>query len=129
MGIDAVIKAVGPVTDDQLAEANARVTEWIRHGLWAEPGNTALERYAWEDDTIEVTSWWRYYGPGYERGPWPDIYRCIRAVQAWLPQCRVYYGGDSSDHVDEVTDEFLREMWAHYSGPDSDACRQALAPR
>jgi len=120
MGVDVVIKAVGHVTDEQLAEVNARMVEWITDGLYLEDDCEALNRDEYEPDTLEVSTWWRYYGPGHERGPWPQIYRCIRAVQAWLPQCRVYYGSDASDEVTEVTDDYLASIWAHYNGSEGD---------
>lgn len=54
--------------------------------------------------TIEVKTLWRYYGKGYERGPWPDI----REMGDWLATmlgetAEVRYGGDTADEWEFLT--------------------------
>lgn len=68
----------------------------------------------------------RYYEPGYERGNWPKIYGCIRAIQRLFPGAIIRYGSDSDHWRDRpiVTDEFLESVWEHYMGPDGHAYRR-----
>ena len=66
---------------------------------------------------VNVCTMSRYYGPGYERGPWPDIYGAIRTLQAAFPEAKVFYGGDTSDDGIECTGEYLAEIWEHFLGP------------
>lgn len=57
----------------------------------------------------------RYYGPGYERGDWPNIFAVFMWLKANIPECFVWYGGDSSGvEAEEMTPEFLNRMWQHY---------------
>jgi hypothetical protein len=59
----------------------------------------------------------RFYGKGYERG---DLVS-IAAVAHWLhrvwPKSTVFYGGDSSDELDEWTPEFEADLWNHMASP------------
>jgi hypothetical protein len=52
-----------------------------------------------DEQLIRVHMHHRYYGPGYERGPWPEI----RATAEWLEMRfaghEVWYGGDSGGIV------------------------------
>lgn len=76
---------------------------------------------------LEIGSAYRFYGPGYERGYWPQIYGALRALMAMYPDKRITYGGDGYD-VDQnpdVTPERLDEIWAHWLGPDGDAYLRA----
>lgn len=45
---------------------------------------------------IRVHLWTRYYGPGYERGDWSIIRATAEFLEAAIPGCEVWYGGDSS---------------------------------
>ena len=133
MGIDVNLYAEGVVSDEELAAA----IEYLRHRLdyfvW-QPSHgeerSILTRRGWSsspdpDGTrIEVNTLERYYGPHYERGCWPRIYGAILLLRAALPQCTIYYGGDTSDDGLEATDELLTEYWAHFLGPDGDAYRR-----
>ena len=65
----------------------------------------------------------RYWGPGYERGDWPSIYGAIRLLQTAFPTARVFYGGDSDDAAEEVTEDLLQEMWEHFMGPNGNNSR------
>lgn len=62
---------------------------------------------------IEAYTLDHYYGPGYERGHWPTIYACIRALQHVSNGGSVFYGGDSLDpsEASECTDVFLSSLW------------------
>jgi len=60
----------------------------------------------------------RYYGPGYERGPWPMICGVIMSLMASSNVKRVWYFGDHSymDQCanDHLTIEKVNEISAHY---------------
>lgn len=64
--------------------------------------------------THELSSCTRYYGIGYERGPWPDIAAYLLELLADPNVEAVGYGGDSSDHRETVTLEWLTQMNLHY---------------
>ena len=56
-----------------------------------------------------------YYGPGYERGYWPEVAAVLEFLRRRLPGGRVWYGRDDSDWVREVTAESLDALWAHWA--------------
>jgi hypothetical protein len=110
MGIDVNLYAIGTVTDDELTAANAFLAE--------REVRATLSRYRWRHDRIEADmNGARYYGPHYERGPWPEIHLAIVSVAAALPNCVVHYGGDTDPESPEATPEALAEIWAHWLSP------------
>lgn len=123
MGIDVNLYAVGEVTDEELAEAEAYMQARISGIAWRDGGDaTILVRSKYADDgRIEVNTGHRYYGPGYERGPWHTISAAILCLRVALPNCQVFYGGDSSDDGLLADDDLLTEYWLHFLGPDGDA--------
>lgn len=123
MGVDVNCYAVGDVSDEQLEQANLFLTERRVTGGY-DDDRPPLVRYDHPDgERIEWATLDRYYGPGYERGWWPNIYNGIRCIRAALPQCAVYYGGDTMDYAPEATDEWLNSIWDHWLGPDGMAYR------
>lgn len=64
--------------------------------------------------THELSSMTRYYGPGYERGPWPSIAAYLLELLADPNIEAVGYGGDNSDYRETVTLEWLTRMSLHY---------------
>lgn len=64
--------------------------------------------------THELSSSTRYYGPHYERGPWPEIAAYLLELMADPNIEAVAYGGDSSDHREPVTLEWITQMNQHY---------------
>lgn len=56
-----------------------------------------------------------YYGPGYERGYWPEIAAVLESLRRRLPAARVWYGRDDGDWVREVTAESLDALWGHWA--------------
>lgn len=71
-----------------------------------------------DDSMYGPTSLCRYYGPGYERGDWPEIYAAIRMMKKSFPGKKVYYHGDNHDFHPryECTPEYLDAIWDHYLG-------------
>ena len=64
--------------------------------------------------THELSSCTRYYGPGYERGPWPQISAYLLELLADPNIEAVGYGSDSSDYREPVNLEWLTQMNLHY---------------
>lgn len=62
---------------------------------------------------LKVRTLHRYYGPGYERGPWP----ILRAMIAFLKahDCIVHYGSDSGDTMEIATDDWIATMDKHWA--------------
>ena len=118
MGVDAriLVKTFAEVTDDQILDWSWRLAEafgldiiWVHRPTEENSySQRAIKRvtvhtqdgpavYPLAGETfLEVSIVGRYYGPGYERG---DIVSYI-AIAFWLeqniPDCKVWYGGDSS---------------------------------
>jgi hypothetical protein len=127
MGIDVMLYAEGHVTDARLAEASAYLLARCSlvdtfDGKW--PVLSRINSY--DLPRAELSTLSRYYGCGYERGDWPSIYGAIRLMQAALPECRIFYGGDSSEVGIECDEEFLSEIWEHFLGPHGDDYRQEI---
>lgn len=55
----------------------------------------------------------RYYGPGYERGSWPDICSVLMLLHACPQVSKVWYGGDSYDPPECTVDDVL-EISRHF---------------
>lgn len=143
MGVDAVMFVAVPAlldavtvrrTSADLAEAFYADTfgilqpgEWE----WAPTGRHALEIVTKADDyteilaangalgeapqALEVHLSGRYYGLDYERGNWPLFDSIRKWLQARIPESRVFYGGDSSDVLDEMTPAFCDDLWRHFA--------------
>ena len=56
-----------------------------------------------------------YYGPGYERGYWPEVAAILEFLRRRLPAAWVWYGPDDGDWVREVTPSALDSLWAHWA--------------
>lgn len=116
MGLDVNLYVEAEITDEYLQLASAymrsKVEEFVVDDM------PALEKEAVDGRTrIVVNTWTRYYGFNYERGPWPEIYGAIRVLQAMFPGYPVYYGPDTTDTGEAVTEAFLEEMWGHFLSP------------
>ena len=134
MGVDVEIKA-RPVGPTGLAEPLDTLREKFR-ATFAVEHDFDERRYpdlAWDDydpvPTLEVRTLMRYYGPGYERGHWPDI----KAMGDWLANtlgdsAEVRYGGDSADEWDELTPwpEARAECEAHWQAHANEPYRRAF---
>lgn len=129
MGVDAIMLAKVPRVLDKEFVLSLAVdcheafgsAVWVyrpdRHCIeidnescWSEPaksGETILR--------IHMGGSGRYYGEGYERGPLFYYIAIAQWLEIRLPDAAIYYGGDSSDYVDEVFDKKRREsLWRHF---------------
>ena len=70
--------------------------------------------WAPKEATHEVDNWWRYYGPGYERGPWPKIAEVLMELFASEDVEKVWYMGDCDDTEKEFTKEEVLYFTAQY---------------
>jgi len=129
MGVDAwmFVRLNRKVTDVQIkqwsyqmCEAFGREWFWIekekdRHAIWeiedleewyglvARPGETVLN--------VDLT--FRYYGPGYERGPFYLIYTLAIYLEKLLDG-EVWYGGDSGGETLDIFDHDRRESYMEH---------------
>lgn len=105
MGIDVVMWAVteAAVTDEQITKWADRLDDAF--GLRDYDDPPALGRADGRDvdgsgadgqTVLEVWNCWRYYGEGYERGPFPQIYMLAEWLERNIPGAAVWYGGDTS---------------------------------
>lgn len=124
MGVDVVIKArlhqppMGPEAFDDLQRAFRErypADDYYSDKDYRNP-DLGFDEYE-PAQTIEVSTFWRYYGKGYERGPWPEI----KEMGDWLAMmlgetAEVRYGGDSADEWEYLTPwpEVRTENDAHY---------------
>jgi hypothetical protein len=64
--------------------------------------------------THEIDQSCRYYGPGYERGPWPLLAAALMALHAAHNVEAVWYFGDSTEGALPISKEKIIEISAHY---------------
>jgi hypothetical protein len=72
------------------------------------------EESAPDGATHEINQYHRYYGPGYERGPWPMLAAALMALHAGHNVETVWYFGDCHDSDKPFTPERVQEFSAHY---------------
>lgn len=74
-----------------------------------------------------VNQGWRYYGPGYERGPLPTIL----AVAEWLTRngLQVWYGSDSHSSVSLLDAVAKEELWNHFAKNGGEPYRSGFGGR
>lgn len=144
MGIDAAIllRVHSPVTDALLLDWSWHLGRSVgaRHFFTnRETGQTAIERVesryrdadspppgtrytqdgpdvlALPDETLlQVNLWTRYYGVGYERGDLLTIIATAEWCEQNIPECEVWYGGDSSGVVVEPFPAEARAKLKHH---------------
>lgn len=108
MGIDAVIYF--KVREGETLESIAE---------WRMPQHCRVipaSDWAIEGATHEVDVPYRYYGEGYERGPWPLICSVLLEVMAAPEVEIVWYSGDSGSEMTDqpFTKSRLMEIVEHY---------------
>lgn len=118
MGMDTriVMRTASPISEEKLKLAGYDLAAAL-------PDLFARARHYNERKTIELNGnvyeidiWCRYYGPGYERGPFPLIYAALLWLKNRFPECRLYYFGDSYelDEVSEMSVGRLQEFLQHW---------------
>lgn len=123
MGVDVNLYVEGTVTDERLDLVNQWLMERGVHGYDRDFQDDRSVPPLRRDDYFDRLEWDtldRYYGPGYPRGWWPTIHNAIVCIRAALPDCEVFYGGDTTDYGTKATDDYLAEIWALWT---SDAGR------
>lgn len=63
--------------------------------------------------THEVSNPWRYYGVGYERGPWPYI-ACVLMQLMQCPEIEKVYYGDDCSGPEEIQPALVAMLNMHY---------------
>lgn len=118
VGIDCEIYVEGEVTEEGLSVAEAYMMKRVPSFKWRDDENDVLlSVHEYPEPRVVVNTLARYYGEGYERGDWPEIYAAIRAMQGAFPERTVFYMGDVSTYGTECTPEFLEEHWIHWQSP------------
>lgn len=115
MGVDCEIgfDSAVPLTERQVANLNGRLREAMGCGETSRLKIRLPQEYE-EGRQYVVENEWRFYGPGYERGPWPQI----RAVIAWLGanvNGPIYYGGDCDDAIPRFGPANMAHVDAHWT--------------
>jgi hypothetical protein len=84
-------------------DASATGAEYYQDGatVYAGPGECLLR----------VSLWSRYYGKGYERGDILVLSATAEWLEANIPGCEVWYGGDSSGVCLELFDDYARRAF------------------
>ncbi|MEO5803663.1 MAG: hypothetical protein ABIR24_09035 [Verrucomicrobiota bacterium] len=118
-------------TDELISEHDVRVlashlAECIGHDrlcIWREKGKHGIvlqhkseyhllpDNLPKTESILEVDLSTPYYGPGYQRGYWPEIAATIEFLRHRLPTAKIWYGEDCSSDVHEMTPETTNELW------------------
>ena len=120
MGIDACIYV--KTRDGEAPELCNKLSD----GCSIKSTNAA---WAPEGATHEVDQMWRYYGEGYERGPWPDIAATLMALIAGSNVESVWYYGDVHETDDPITPEQVLTLCAHYMKVGDRPYRKSIMSR
>lgn len=118
MGIDACIyvKMRDGVTEPRLEQPLPKGFE-----LKPNPG------WGLEGATHEVHNYARFYGPGYARGPWPDLSAALMLLLNSPDIETVWYGGDSGG--EETEEPWTAEKQAEYTAYFiTHGCREYRGP-
>ena len=114
MGLDAQIEIRGIRNAHSLQELNERIEDVLRTQSWSDDYGNFFKFEA--ADVAVFQSMWRYWGPGYERGPWFDISGVLMTAMG-MTGLEVYYGSDCEE-ITLMTPERMAEYWRHFCGPN-----------
>ena len=105
MGIDLQLAAKTKKrrSKEELRELNYRFMEASTLGYGKNPIKDADNIHDSQNFYYELSSLSRYYGQGYARGSFPEIYAAIEWFRVNFPEADILYGGDG---------EYLEEMVA-----------------
>lgn len=137
MGIDAemLLRINQPVMDEEIAVWSYSIAETLGAGNFfiqrdGKNPQGAISRVAlWEQDGPDIEPkegesflrlhfWSRYWGPGYERGDLLFLISCAEWAEQNIPDCEVWYGGDSSGVTVELWPATKREEFKrHFYSP------------
>ena len=106
MGIDAEIYC-------ELSEGHEPTDLFLPPGCWLTETDEHEREFGM---THEVWTGDRYYGPHYERGPWPSLCAVLMSLFASTNVRRVWYFGDNQDlaHVVPITRDEVLSISMHY---------------
>ena len=134
MGVDVVIHVDGYQDSRDTHEACDRANERLE-SMWIAPdksfGGAPYNQFnVYTNDEggtyASFDTLWRYWGPGYERGPLFEIMGVIATAFWAFPGHTVYYGGDC-DLEPEVMDGIrFAELWKHYASDAADDYRNSF---
>ncbi len=134
MGLDVMLWTADPPAP----EFGARLSEEFAKAFTAEHTFTtgaAPRVYPSLDADGHVNTLWRYYGPGYERGPWPEIRRCIDWLMAategegrYCSDALTYERGEAPILTRDDLDEIQRHWDEHGNEPYRRPFTLAAAP-
>lgn len=107
------LEIMKPIADEQEAEDYGLEAEHVGRVVWTQDGDPIIADA--DEQFIKVSLYHRYYGKNYECGDWPNLRACIFWLSTRIPNCEVWYGGDSSGicaaHANAL---FLADMDQHW---------------
>jgi len=120
MGVDCEIhfKLSSGLSDSELATLNWRFCEATGLKSYHDDHMVLRPRSSGPSFTdYSVATTHRYYGPGYERGPWPEIAGILEWLRRQPEVSELRYGGDSGgcEDLELVTPGLLESLWAHWA--------------
>jgi hypothetical protein len=123
MGLDAVIQIRGIQNTQTLDYLNHRIASVSEtQELNSEYGNYFIIN---EYGDAEFQTLWRYWGPGYERGPWFNISGVLMTARG-MTGLDIRYGSNANDEPEIMTDERFSKYWQHFCGPNGNHYRNAF---
>jgi hypothetical protein len=126
MGVDARMKVhlKEPVNSEKLQELSyifgsafhCHLMIGMNQEIWHKPldYNSDWDGSERNEMILNVPLSGRYYGPGYERGPIMDYIIIAEFLEMLIPNCEIYYGGDSSDELELFNTDARRKMMQYF---------------
>src|SRR6185369_10389015 len=113
MGVDACIEVIPEeaISEEKLHYLSGCLAECIgSENFWIKPEEGQHVLSINDEGYVQVNTFWRYYGEGYERGPWMEIRYTLLWLIKHIPGKVYYYGDNSEREYNEVTETFLKKM-------------------
>lgn len=108
------LEIMKPIASMEDAEDYGLDKEHVGRVVWSQDGDPIIADA--DEQFIKANLFGRYYGRGYERGDWPKLRACIFWLSTRIPNCEVWYGGDSSGICAErANGHFLADMDHHWA--------------